>query len=86
VGPPPPPPVPTADIELKEPWQRSPAVRRLQVHLNQQADALGIDRVSVDGVYGPQTARAVAQLQLRTGRQPNGTVSLRLWSQLLGDD
>jgi len=86
VGPPPPPPVPTADIELTEPWQRSPAVRRLQVHLNQQADVLGIDRVSVDGVYGPQTARAVAQLQLRTGRQPNGTVSLRLWSQLLGDD
>jgi len=82
----PPPPVPNSDIELTEPWQRSPAVRRLQVYLNQQADVLGIDRVGTDGVYGPQTARAVAQLQLRTGRQPNGTVSLRLWSQLLGDD
>ena len=84
--PPPPPPVPTADIELTEPWQRSPAVRRLQTYLNQQADVLGIDRVAADGVYGPQTARAVAQLQLRTGRQPNGSVSLRLWSQLIGDD
>jgi peptidoglycan hydrolase-like protein with peptidoglycan-binding domain len=60
-------------------------VRRLQVYLNQQSDVLGIDRVGVDGVYGPQTARAVAQLQLRTGRQPNGTFSLRMWSQLIGD-
>jgi hypothetical protein len=85
-APPPPPPVPTVDMVLTEPWQRSPAVRRLQAYLNQQADALGIDRVEVDGVYGPQTARAVAQLQLRTGRQPNGVVSLRLWSQLIGDD
>jgi LCP family protein required for cell wall assembly len=84
-APPPPPPVPTADIELTEPFQRSPAVRRLQVYLNQQSDVLGIDRVGVDGVYGPQTARAVAQLQLRTGRQPNGTFSLRMWSQLIGD-
>jgi LCP family protein required for cell wall assembly len=84
-GPPAPPPVPTADIVLSEPLQRSPAIRRLQILLNQQADVLGIDRVSTDGVYGPQTARAVAQLQLRTGRQPNGTVSLRLWSQLFGD-
>jgi peptidoglycan hydrolase-like protein with peptidoglycan-binding domain len=47
---------------------------------------LGIDRVGADGVYGPQTARTVAQLQLRTGRQPNGVVTLRLWSQLIGDD
>jgi LCP family protein required for cell wall assembly len=85
-GPPAPPPVPTAPIELTEPWQRSPAIGRLQLLLNQQADVLGFDRVSTDGVYGPQTARAVAQLQLRTGRQPNGTVSLRLWSQLFGDE
>jgi LCP family protein required for cell wall assembly len=85
-GPPPGPAIPTAAIELSEPLQRSAAVRRLQVHLNQQADVLGIERVSVDGVYGPQTARSVAQLQLRTGRQPNGVVSLRLWSQLLGDE
>jgi len=84
--PPPPPPVPTADMTLTEPWQRSPAVRRLQTYLNQQADVLGIERVGTDGVYGPQTARAVAQLQLRTGRQPTGEVSLRLWSQLIGDD
>ncbi len=84
-GPPPPPPVPTADLELTEPWQRSPAVRRLQTYLNQQADLLGLEQLGVDGVYGPQTARAVTRLQLRTGRQPNGTFSLRLWDQLIGD-
>jgi LCP family protein required for cell wall assembly len=85
VGPPPPPPVPTADITLTEPWQRSPAVRRLQTYLNQQADRLGMERIGADGVYGPTTARAVAEFQLRTGRPPNGVVTLRMWSQLFGE-
>lgn len=84
-GPPPPPPVPTADITLTEPWQRSPAVRRLQTYLNQQADRLGMERIGADGVYGPTTARAVAEFQLRTGRPPNGVVTLRMWSQLFGE-
>jgi LCP family protein required for cell wall assembly len=84
-GPPPPPAVPTADLELTEPWQRGPAVRRLQEHLNTQAALFGFEPVGTDGVYGPGTARAVAELQLRTGRQPTGNVTLRLWSQLLGD-
>jgi len=84
-GPPPPPPVPTADLALNEPWQRSPAVRRLQTYLNTQADLLGMERVGADGVYGPATARAVAEFQLRTGRPPNGIVTLRMWSQLFGD-
>jgi len=79
------PPVPTAAIELSEPWQRSPAVQRLQIYLNAQAEVLGIERIGTDGVYGPQTARAVAELQLRTGRRPTGAVSLRLWSQLFGE-
>ncbi len=85
VGPPPPPAVPTADLALTEPWQRGPAVSRLQRYLNTQADAMGFEALSVDGVYGPQTARAVARLQLRTGRQPNGTFSLRMWEQLIGE-
>jgi hypothetical protein len=84
VGPPPPPAVPTADLALAEPWQRGAAVSRLQRYLNTQADALGFERLGVDGVYGPETARAVARLQLRTGRQPNGTFSLRMWEQLIG--
>ncbi len=85
VGPPPPPPVPTADLALTEPWQRGPAVQRLQRYLNTQADRMGFERIGVDGVYGPQTARAVARLQLRTGRQPSGTFTLRMWEQLIGD-
>jgi polyisoprenyl-teichoic acid--peptidoglycan teichoic acid transferase len=84
-APPPPPAVPTASLELTDPLQRSPAVRRLQEHLNTQAAAIGFAPVGTDGVYGPATARAVAELQLRTGRQPTGVVTLRLWSQLIGD-
>ena len=80
-----PPPVPTADLTLSDPWQRGPAVARLQRYLNTQADTMGFERLGVDGVYGPQTARAVARLQLRTGRAPSGTFSLRLWEQLIGD-
>jgi peptidoglycan hydrolase-like protein with peptidoglycan-binding domain len=60
-------------------------VRRLQTYLNSQADTMGFERIGTDGVYGPQTARAVARLQLRTGRQPNGTFSLQMWEQLIGD-
>ena len=85
LGPPPPPPVPTTDLALTEPWQRGPAVSRLQQYLNTQADVMGFERVGTDGVYGPQTARAVARLQLRTGRTPNGTFTLRMWEQLIGD-
>lgn len=83
--PPPPPPVPTADLALTDPWQRGPVVRRLQQYLNTQADTMGFERIGVDGVYGPQTARAVARLQLRTGRPPSGTFTLQMWEQLIGD-
>jgi len=83
--PPPPPPVPTADLALVEPFQRGPVVRRLQQYLNTQVTTFGLEQVGTDGVYGPQTARAVARLQLRTGRQPNGTFDLRMWQQLIGD-
>ena len=84
-GPPPPPPVPTADLALTDPWQRGPAVRRLQQYLNTRADTIGFERIGTDGVYGPETARAVARLQLRTGRQPSGTFTLQMWEQLIGD-
>jgi len=84
-APPAPPPVPTVDLVLSDPLQRGPAVRRLQQYLNSQSAALGLEQVGTDGVYGPQTARAVARLQLRTGRQPNGTFDLRMWQQLIGD-
>lgn len=83
--PPPPPPVPTADLALTDPWQRGTVVRRLQQYLNTQADTMGFERIGADGVYGPQTARAVVRLQLRTGRQPSGTFTLQMWEQLIGD-
>ena len=83
--PPPPPPVPTADLVLSDPWQRGPVVRRLQEFLNTQSATMGFDRVGADGVYGPETARAVARLQLRTGRPPTGVFSLELWEQLIGE-
>ena len=72
-----PPAVPTATLEVSEPLQRSPAVRRLQEALNRQG--AGID---VDGVYGRQTARAVAALQSRTARPVDGRVTLELWALL----
>ena len=84
-APPPPPPVPTADLRLTEAWERGPVVRRLQVFLNSQAERMGFEGVGTDGVYGPQTARAVARLQLRTGRPPTGDFTLEMWEQLIGD-
>jgi LCP family protein required for cell wall assembly len=84
-APPPPPPVPTADLELTESWQRGPVVRRLQGFLNTQAETLGFARIGADGVYGPETARAVARLQLRTGRVPDGRFTLEMWEQLIGE-
>jgi peptidoglycan hydrolase-like protein with peptidoglycan-binding domain len=60
-------------------------VRRLQEFLNTQAATMGFDRIGADGVYGPQTARTVARLQLRTGRPPTGVFSLELWDELIGD-
>jgi LCP family protein required for cell wall assembly len=72
--------VPSATISLTTPPQRSEAIRRLQVLLNERQGA-GLD---ADGVYGPSTARAVAELQRVTGRQVTGEVRLRLWEQLFG--
>jgi polyisoprenyl-teichoic acid--peptidoglycan teichoic acid transferase len=74
-----PPAVPSATLELTDPLQRSPAVRRLQEALNRQGA-----NITVDGVYGPQTARAVAALQSRTARPVDGRVTLELWALLFG--
>lgn len=76
-----PPAVPSATLELADPLQRSPAVRRLQEALNRQGAS-----ITVDGVYGPQTARAVAALQSRTARRVDGRVTLELWALLFGTE
>jgi len=75
------PAVPVATLELRDPFQRSPAVRRLQEALVRQGAV-----ITIDGVYGPQTARAVAALQSRTGRPVDGRVSLELWALLFPTD
>jgi LCP family protein required for cell wall assembly len=75
------PAVPVATLELSDPFQRSPAVRRLQEALVRQGAV-----ITIDGVYGPQTARAVAALQSRTGRPVDGRVSLELWALLFPTD
>ncbi|MGA1775105.1 MAG: LCP family protein, partial [Nitriliruptoraceae bacterium] len=61
--------VPDTDLAVATPFVRGPAVTRLQRALAAQ----GLD-VTADGVYGPQTARAVALLQSRTGRRVDGGV------------
>jgi len=75
------PAVPVATLELSDPFQRSPAVRRLQEALVRQGAV-----ITIDGVYGPQTARAVAALQSRTGRPVDGRVSLEMWALLFPTD
>jgi LCP family protein required for cell wall assembly len=75
------PAVPGATLRLSDPLQRSPAVRRLQEALVRQGAV-----ITIDGVYGPQTARAVAALQSRTGRPVDGRVSLELWALLFPTD
>jgi LCP family protein required for cell wall assembly len=69
--------VPDADLAVATPFVRGPAVTRLQRALAAQ----GMD-VTADGVYGPQTARAVALLQSRTGRRVDGVVTRELWDRL----
>ncbi len=68
---------PDTDLAVATPFVRGPAVTRLQRALAAQ----GMD-VTADGVYGPQTARAVALLQSRTGRRVDGVVSRELWDRL----
>ena len=73
--------VPDADLAVSTPFVRGPAVTRLQRALAAQ----GLD-VTADGVYGPQTARAVALLQSRTGRRVDGVVNRALWDRLFPED
>jgi LCP family protein required for cell wall assembly len=73
--------VPDTDLAVATPFVRGPAVTRLQRALAAQ----GLD-VTADGVYGPQTARAVALLQSRTGRRVDGVVSRALWDRLFPED
>lgn len=58
---------------------RSPEVRDLQQRLNQA----GFNLV-VDGIFGPQTRRAVVQFQVSHRLQPDGVVGPATWGALKG--
>ncbi len=69
--------VPDGDLSVTTPLVRGPSVTRLQRALAAQGFT-----VTADGVYGPETARAVALLQSRTGRRVDGVVRRELWERL----
>ncbi len=58
------------DLYLREPLFRGDDVRQLQKWLN----TLGVTVGPVDGVFGPQTKRAVEEFQLSTGLPVDGIV------------
>ncbi|MEV4191257.1 peptidoglycan-binding domain-containing protein [Streptomyces toxytricini] len=59
---------------------RGPAVRAVQVQLA----ALGQD-ITVDGAFGPATAKAVKELQTRHKLSPTGIADAGTWHKLMGD-
>jgi hypothetical protein len=62
-----------------------PAVRELQTRLNASLDACGLDRIPVDGSYGPGTRRAVVTFQRLWGLDADGVVGAATWGRLLGE-
>ncbi len=58
------------DIYLKEPFFRGDDVRQMQKWLN----TLGITVGAVDGIFGPNTKKAVEEFQLSSGLPPDGIV------------
>jgi len=58
------------DLYLREPFFRGDDVRQLQRWLN----TLGITVGPIDGIFGPQTKRAVEEFQLSTGLPVDGIV------------
>jgi N-acetylmuramoyl-L-alanine amidase len=56
------------DLYLREPFFRGDDVRQLQRWLN----TLGINVGPIDGIFGPQTKRAVEEFQLSTGLPVDG--------------
>ena len=46
-------------LKVHDSYQRGADVKKLQAALNHRAKARGLPTVTVDGEYGPETARAV---------------------------
>ena len=53
-------------------------VREIQAKL----ESLGHDPGPVDGIFGPQTVSAVKRYEIAIGREPTGTIDLRLLERL----
>ena len=71
----------TSPVELPtlRPGMHGDAIARLQERLQ----SLGIYSGSVDGVFGPETERAVKQAQRNNNLQPDGIVGPDTWRALL---
>jgi peptidoglycan hydrolase-like protein with peptidoglycan-binding domain len=67
------------DTPILEIGDRGPAVAALQTLL---ADLGYGSTADIDGIYGPGTAAAVAQLQTERGQLSNGQVSVATWGVL----
>lgn len=64
-------------------YQRQPMLRGDDVaDLQRRLSALGFDTGRVDGIFGPQTARAVAELQRNVGLPPDGICGRRTLLEL----
>ncbi|MCG8365537.1 MAG: peptidoglycan-binding protein, partial [Pseudanabaenales cyanobacterium] len=51
--------------------------------LQERLKALGVYNGSVDGVFGPETERAVRQAQRNSNIEPDGIVGPATWRALL---
>ena len=59
------------------------SIRDLQTALQTVSEEYPeIERVNIDGIYGPETTRSVTQFQYRFGLEPSGTVDLDTWTHL----
>ena len=67
-------------LRLKRPFMRGREVKELQALLNDNR----IQKIKEDGVFGPNTRRAVAQFQATRRLKPDGIVGPLTWTALLG--
>lgn len=67
-------------LRLKRPRMWGPDVSDLQKLLNKNR----VQKLKVDGVFGPNTRRAVAQFQATRRLKPDGIVGPLTWTALLG--
>lgn len=70
-------PYPNQHYFLTSPWMRDNWVKTIQTALVSNAYKL-----DTDGIFGPDTARAVTGFQLQKGLEPDGIVGRHTWNAL----